>query len=783
MIPTNNRKFRRITGWILLSAAVLGPCGAALAGANGRIRLADQLVTDARSIGRNTTIPPLRAASIADDLLQMAVRLDPKSETGYRLLAEAAGTVNRPALRVKALLALCKLEPQNLVAQLKLVDALAGAKQTVGGRITIYKTALKTDGGSRQLGSMLALRIGELYAAQARNTQAAGYFIQAVKLDPANVNAWNFMLASLVKNHAGAAQRMYVVTKALEANPYQPMLLEAGAKILADHRLYAAAASWANQSIQQFQQAREKLNPGFAGDLAAFWQMAGKSQEAHAYLSELTALRHPTAGTLSLALSAICKTHTATGNLAALLLSRLEARLKKAIKVNHAPELKADLVWLRLLYAPKLPGDINAQVAKLEDLLGSQNPIYLRIHGWQLMRELYTGAAIAKFKEAGADPYAQIGLARLMAESGHLHETGKILQKLWASAPTTLVALQTFNEAQHLDLKLLPPVDSGAIATIARAYPRQMLHVLQHPERVVLESVHFLHRTTHAGEPMFARVDFYNASPCTLAVGPTGAITTSVAMVARLEGLTDQNLGTYAVDSNPQIFSLDPNSTLEVRYRLDQGVLRAILQQHPMSMLGGRIEFITNPIVENNDVFPGLGGQPLSAGYFNVNGLPSDLPASLTAMAEKFSSFSTTNRMLTAGIMANHLPQIVADAAASAIGHQKAAKTEAAIEKVLLDVLTDSDAADIQAWLLRIAPMKGLPQNVTRAMNALTQSPFKRVRVFAYLRIYNSAEQGAAGAAAAKALDAAAKSESSRLLKGLALTLGQQAALIAKAAK
>ena len=780
MIPTNDRKSGWIAKWVLIGATVLGPAGVAIAGGNGRVKLADQLVDDARSIGRNTTISPHPAATIAEYLLRMAVRLNPNSATGYRLLAEAADTLHQPALRVKALLALCKLEPENLVAQVELLDALADTKQTVAGRIGIYKTGLKTYGGGRQLGSMLALRLGELYAAEARNSRAAQYFVKAVKLDSANVEAWHLMLAGLVKNHAGAAQRMYVIVKALEANPFQPVLLEAGAKILANHRLYTAASSWANQSIQQFQQAREVLNPGFAGDLAAFWQMAGKSQQAHAYLSELTALRHPTAATLSLALAAICKGHTATGNLASLLFQRLEARLKKAIKVNHAPELKADLVWIRVLYAPKLPGDINAQVAEIEKLLGPKNSVYLRIHGWQLMRELYTGAAMAKFKQAQTDPYAQIGLARLMAQGGHVNKAREILQKLWVNAPSTLISMETFNAARLLDIKLLAPADSTTIATIAGAYPKQMLHVLAHPERVVLESVHFVRRTLHAGEPMFARVDYYNASPCTLSVGPAGAITTSVAMVARLEGLTDQNLGTYAVDSNPQIFSLDPNSTLEVRYRLDQGVLRAILQHHPMSMLGGRIEMITNPFVEDNRVFPGLGGQVLSAGYFNVNGLAPDMPASLSELAEKFPSFSTTNRMLVAGILANHLPALVKAVVSSGVGHNRAAKTEAAVKKLLLDVLSDSDSADVQAWLLRVAPMKEQPEDISHALDSLIHSPFKRVRTFAYLRLYDSASHGTSGEAAEKALDTAAKSERSRLLKHLAMALAQQAAVIAK---
>ncbi len=781
MMPTKVCNKRWLTACVLVGASLMGTGGMAIAGGGGRTRLADQLIDDARNIGRNTTIAPQRAATIAQYLLGMAVRLNPKSATGYRLLAEAAQSVHKPALRVKALLALCKLDPNDLAAQLKLLDALAGAKQTVAGRISIYKTAFKTHGASKQLGSMIALRLGELYMVEARKNKAAAYFIKAVELDNANVNAWNLMLAGLTKTHAKPVQRMYIITKALECDPYQPALLKSGAKILASNRLYAMAASWANQSIQQFQQAREKLSPGFAGDLAAFWQMGGKSQEAHAYLSELTALRHPTAGTLSLALTAICKGHTASGNLSGLLLKRLEARIKKAIKVSHSPELRADLLWLKVLYAPKLPADINAQVAGLEKLLGDKNPVYLRIHGWQLMRELYTGAALAKFKAAKTDPYAQIGLARLLAQSGHLHQAARLLDTLWVKAPTTLIALQTYNEARHLDIKLQLPAGGAEIAKIASAYPKEMLHVLAHPERVLLESVHLVHRTSHSGEPMFARVDYYNASPYTLAVGPTSAITTNVAMVARLEGLTDQNLGTYAVDSNPQIFSLDSNATLEVRYRLDQGMLRAILQQRPLSMLGGRIEFITNPIIERNKVFPGLGGQALSAGYFNVDGLPPDMPSSLPMLAEKLPSFSTGNRMLAAGILINQLPDIIKTAQSSGEGHNKAAQVLALIERTLQQVITNSDDVDIQAWMLRLAPLKGLPQKLSHGLAGLIRSPSKRVRVFAYLRLYDSASHGSAGTAAAHALKLAAHTESRRLLKHLAMALAEQADIIAKA--
>jgi hypothetical protein len=152
-------------------------------------------------------------------------------------------------------------------------------------------------------------------------------------------------------------------------------------------------------------------------------------------------------------------------------------------------------------------------------------------------------------------------------------------------------------------------------------------------------------------------------------------------------------------------------------------------------------------------------------------------------MAEKFPSLSMANRMLVAGIMANHLPDVIQAAKSSATGHNHAAATEASIEKVLLDVLSDSDAADIQAWLLRIAPLKGLPKNISQAMEALVHSPFKRVRAFAYLRIYDSAGHGATGEMAENALATAAKSESSRLLKQLAFSLARQAAVIAKSGK
>ncbi len=779
MMPKKFGKTSRFWGLASAAASVCLSVAMAHAGPASRSRLADQLIDDARSIGRNTAVPSDRAADIATDLLQTAVRLNPKSATGYRLLADAASSINQPALRVKALLMLCKLEPGNIVAQMQLLDSLAAARQSVGGRLAVYLAALKAHGSSSQLDSMIALRLGELYSVQARKNKASAFFVRAVELNPANIDAWRLMLAELKKSGAPAGQQMYVIVQALQCDPYQPAILESGAKILAQHRLYALAASWANESIQQYQKARRQLSPGFAGNLAAYWQMAGKSRQAHAYLSELTALRHPTAATLSLALAVTCKGHSATGNLPKLLLTRLKERLRQAIKATKSPILKADLVWLTVRYAPKMPTDINARVAQLEKLLGPKNPIYLRIHGWQLMRQLYFGAAQEKLAAAGKDAYAQIGLARLAAQGGHFKNATRILQHVWVTAPSTLIALQAYTEAQRLEITLKPPAAATKLLALANSYPSNMLHVLAHPDRVILQSVHMIHRSAHAGEPMFVRVDFYNASPCTLAVGPNAAISTSVAMVARLEGLTDQNLGAYAVDANPQIVSLDSSSTLEVTYRLDQGTLRSILIRHPISMLGGKIEIITNPIIRSGQVFPGLGGDAMSAGYFNVSGMAPGAPTAITDLAEKLPNLSSDQGMLATTALARALPQYLQLAASGNSGHRAAAKAAGKIRAALMTVLANPDDANLQAWLLRTAPVKGLPRPLMAAMDNLIHSPSQPVRVFAYLRLYSQARAGAQGRKIAAELTAAAAKETAAVPKNLALHLARQALVIA----
>ena len=181
---------------ILACAAALW-AGVAPASAQGstsasraKALLAGQLVDDARTAGRNLQLPPDLAARESLVLLQKAEELDPQSKTVLRLLAEAAGALHRTALERQALLNLVKLDPKNIVAQLKFLDSLAAGAQTVAARIKIYQHTMAQPQLDPQMKSALALRIGQLLNAQAHHHAANLMFVEAVKLNKANLAAW-----------------------------------------------------------------------------------------------------------------------------------------------------------------------------------------------------------------------------------------------------------------------------------------------------------------------------------------------------------------------------------------------------------------------------------------------------------------------------------------------------------------------------------------------------------------------------------------------------------------
>ncbi len=783
-------RLRRRVITIMLATCAVAATGATVQ-AQGRTSaphlMASQLIDDARTASRNLDIPADIAARQALTLLEKARQLDGKSGTVLRLLAEAAHANGDHALWAQVLQQLVNLKPDDLAAQVRLFDAIAARRQTVAERINVYRKVLSQKSFNDQVRSAMAQRIGALLDAQGRTAAAANMYIQAVKLNGANLTAWQALARALAVENAPANQRLYALLHVLHADPYQPDALAAVSDILANARDYQQAARWANAAIRQDQQERIGVSPVLAVNLAAYWAIAGKSDQYHAYIRELLALPHPTTPALMLALTRRTRGQVISGPAARELLARVHKRLEAAIKAAPAnTSLQADDLWLDLFYNSTLPADIAYRVASLEKKLPAGSPEYYRLRGWQLLRQGHTAAAITHLSKAGDDPYALLGMVHILASEHKTAQAKKILQQLWNTPLPPLPTLDVAQAATNLGVTLQQPYTDTPISTMAARYPKLMLHAVDHPNKIVLVTVDWSSRFITAGDPMYIRVHYYNTSPYTLAVGPDTAITTSIAMAGSIQGVNNAALGVYAVDSNASVLRLAPQGGFTERYRVDQGALRKMILTNPISILGGQIEIITNPLALPTAMIPGLGGVEVNAGYFNVDGYCAGDPDSLAGLAKSLPMASARRQMMAADALVHSLNNLSAieSSATPDASSAKQAKSLAALKKTITDALINlMDTPDdfyAQAWLTRWAPLTDLPQSLSKALDAAGNSDHAVVRMEAYWRILAIAEKSGksdALAAAAKRLSTLAKSDKNKLASAWAAELSAQAAL------
>lgn len=710
--------------------------------------LAGQLVDDARSAGRNLQLPPDLAARESLVLLQKAQELDPASATVLRLLAEAAGALHRTAIERAALLKLVNLQPDNLAAQLKFLDSLAAGAQTVAQRIHIYRKTMEQNGLNPQVKSALALRIGQLLNAQAHHHAANLMFVDAVKLNTANLAAWQELTLALQKSHAPASQLLYCYLHTLHCDPFQPDAMVGIAHLLAAAGHYALAAKWTNAAIAEYQQSRTALGSSLPSDLAAYWAISAEQDKVRPYLDELLAFKKPATSVLLVALAEYSSGKPSADTRTAKLLARIEARLAAGLKGRPGSvRLQADALWLQLVYQNKLPANIAVHVAAMQKPLAAAPALYARLRGWQLLRQGNVQAAAEKFQTGLTDPYAVIGLAQAKAALGHKKAATALLLGLWRKSPPLPAALAIAQTARNLHIRLSANAAGNALAVQARGYPSRMLHAVYNPSNTVLVSVHWPHRFPNYGRPVYIHVHYYNESPWSLAVGPNTAISTDLAMAARIQGISNINLGAYAIDSNASVLRLDSQQSMEVTYQIDQGALRTLSLDNPDSLVGGQLELIANPIADGTDIYPGLGGQTIHAGYFNIRGFFSGGLKSMITQVSHFNGLSSADQMIAAGAIANVLPKLAADLVSANKASATASPSPAEIQKAILALsaplesdLNNPGASDVQAWLARLAPRKQLPEKILTAISALRTSPSAVVRMMSYWRMLVSAQ-------------------------------------------
>jgi tetratricopeptide (TPR) repeat protein len=571
------------------------------------------------------------AAKEATLLLNWAQKLEEGAGAAdpatLRLLIEAAKAADKPALEKEALRKLIATDRGDLVAQVQYLDFLASGTQTVEERTRIYSNAAEQSSLDPQVRSEMAMRLSQL--AQERGDRAGEkeYLERALVLNSVNVQALRTQVQLADANPRDVAARLSALVALVSANAYEPGAWAEIGHICREANLHDRAADSLGVALEEMQIAGARGDGQLYLDYAMELAIAGRRREAAAILSSLSNLADAPTPVLFaaqlLADVAPAGSTTAPGPVSERVQKAIETMAHDAESGKAPPTAWADAAGVALtVLNTGETATSSAQAAGWIDAyaktVAADDPTLARLRGWQLYRAgKFDEARAALEKIAASDPLASIGLARLLIAQKKNDEAARQLQDVWASHPTGLLALQVAETARLGNLKLQDTYLTRQLGELVAKIPEQAYRAHRQPRELQLVNVEIDRATVTPGEPLIATVRIMNTAGRPLPV--SAARTQTAGVVQTILGLTAdvrvpeaRSIGFYAMEDAGRVYRLEPRASIEMKFRLDQGLLATILASDPVRPATITIRGYTAPLVRaDRSVTPGLGGQRL----------------------------------------------------------------------------------------------------------------------------------------------------------------------------
>lgn len=216
--------------------------------------------------------------TLAMHLLGMAMDLNPKDADLARSVVEAAWLAGEHEELIRATRVVIKNDPKDTVAQLRLISAIVNRDQTVEGRIEAYKRFIG-DGDSpidASVRSRLMLDMALLERERGNETGFLSALRGAAKLDPANKEAQSLVVQHYSQVIDDASTMMRLQLRVLYADPLDPHVHIAIARMCAAEGATDAAWRFLNSAIAIFRIDSGKVPPRLQEQqLSMLWQYEG----------------------------------------------------------------------------------------------------------------------------------------------------------------------------------------------------------------------------------------------------------------------------------------------------------------------------------------------------------------------------------------------------------------------------------------------------------------------------------------------------------------------------
>jgi tetratricopeptide (TPR) repeat protein len=643
-----------------VAAAVAAPTVHPVAEAAGRELFARFLVRTAGDLLRLPEPEP-GDFEVALTLAEWATELAPDSADAWRALAQIAaaseGIDERVPQRLReALLAICRLDPQDEVARLQLLSTRIDEIPTAEGRVAAYRTLLSPE-NRRQLGGPVAARLAlELALLLYRSGDVDGYaeaLALAVALDPAFPAATE-MAAGFFRHHADdpVAQAELYIAAAL-ANPSNLTPLRTLATIALENGAYAGArrllgilmqitppddrgadavvadlavALWGDEQVQEALTVLERRRR----DVELLVREQARLQDPEMDALRLEAVQVPPAprsmAIQAVALSGLGSPQAPEALGVAMAAFRLAADRASREAPGSGDSLRLTLDALNLLvWLNADPAPARALFREIQQRIRLPEPIQRRYEGWLTLREGDPQRAIELLEPLGDDPAAQLGVALSLEALDRRGDAARILLALYRGQPASTVGLWSRARlARTLGREVPPPERGVAIDALLATMPRSYDRLLLQRARAVALQLRVVESRVGPMSPVVLEAEVVNTTDLPLAIAATGPIQpnlalTATATVAQLD---------RPVALPPQVISLgrrlrlEPQQRLTVPVDLGLGPFGEVLDRTALAGSTVQARAILNPRpVPGGALQPGFLGDKAESPQMRVDGV------------------------------------------------------------------------------------------------------------------------------------------------------------------
>jgi tetratricopeptide (TPR) repeat protein len=530
--------------------------------------------------------PGVRDFRIAAELLEIARKLSPREQQILRLLIEAQSNAGNEARVQELTRELVRLDPQDTVAQLRLIAGRINAIQSVEERLLAYERFLGPDGQQldASIRSRLALDSALLVRESGDIEGFADRVTRAMELDPTNKDAATLALSFYSERENDPVGRMDLLLAVLYADPFDPGIHRAIARQLAQtgafqgaerflrtlDRLYVAQGITPGVDEQTFREVvdwnirgaesvvrrlTDQLEDG-RKDLLRRRQVQAQARSAGTlpgnvddipppedfrlpFASERTRLIAASAmGDIERASNAMSELAETARRLAERLADPRErsAEIGEDDVTRQIHGILGEVVWLRL-WSGLQTDEAATGLSVLRKDASADAAVIRRLEGWLALRRGEDQKATTILGElAETDPLARLGLVLMQERAADVRPVVDLYadlagefsgELLGAFARTRVVALTRSD--------ILKTDNARQLELLAASVPDWIESILENASRVVSLDVEPERTDIRLMERTPLRVTMTNLAPVALGVGPEKPLNSRVLLVPSVD--------------------------------------------------------------------------------------------------------------------------------------------------------------------------------------------------------------------------------------------------------